>query len=339
LHKAKLRGFASAEKGLVYYDASGFVLHLQKARAEQSSASVTAPCQPPLVIYPMHTKIAIQELAIVFAVRDQNPQSFNLDFLKYSGVVPADWQLAKPLSGNQQFTRLIFQNDVHIVAQVNTITIVQPIMLSDPGRLHVPELARRYVRSLPNIDYLAVGISPKSLIKVSPSSQPSSQPSTYVLEKLLHSGDWQHQDNKPAQATINLIYPLDRCTFQLTVEDVTHQVPDQPEAPAVLVSGNFHYPVSESIAAGDRAAQLHTLIDHWKIDLKTYLEIVNQRFLSGKGDRAATAKKEATEHQRAVKTPAGKSVNKAQPLESAPAPKAAPKAQKKTASTQPPNAS
>jgi hypothetical protein len=253
----------------------------------------------------MNTPKITHELAIVFAVRDPHPQSLHLDFLKYSGVVPADWQLAQPPIRNEQFNRLIFQNDVHIVAQPRTLTLVQPIVLSQPERLQVPELAHRYVRALGSDenyrDYLAIGISPKSFVLT-----PTVQSSSYVVDTLLHPKDWQHKGCQPAQATINLLYPLDRCLFRMTIEDVRHQVPEQPEKPAVLVSGNFHYPVSEEMQAGNRAAHLHACIDHWKKDLKTYLEIVNERFLPGKGDRPAIG---AAKAQRVAKTPAAQTAN------------------------------
>jgi hypothetical protein len=252
----------------------------------------------------MPTPKIVHELAIVFAVRDSTPQSLHLDFLKYTGVVPADWQLAQPPIRNQQFNRLIFQNDVHIVAQAHSLTLVQPIVLSHPEQLQVPELAHRYIRAFGEVEdglnYLAVGISPKSLVLVD-----SAQPTGYVVETLLHPNDWQHKDDRPAQATVNLLYPLDRCQFKMTIEDVKHQLPDRTEVPAVLVSGNFHYPVPEGV--GERMTQLSASIDYWKKDLKTYLEIVNQRFLNGKGDRPVQKARVSKTQQ--AKTPVAQTAN------------------------------
>jgi hypothetical protein len=255
----------------------------------------------------MNTPKITHELAIVFAVRDPHPQSLHLDFLKYSGVVPADWQLAQPPIRNQQFNRLIFQNGVHIVAQPRTLTLVQPIILSQPEQLQVPELAHRYVRSCctdeSHSDYVAIGVSPKSFVLT-----PAVQNRSYLVETLLHPKDWQHKATQPAQATVNLLYSLDRCLFRLSIEDVRHQLPGQPEQSAVMVSGNFHYPLPEEMTVNDRAAQLHACIDHWKKDLKTYLELVNQRFSTKKSDRP-TQKAGTAKAQRVVKTPATQAAN------------------------------
>jgi hypothetical protein len=245
----------------------------------------------------------IHELAIVFAVQDSVPQSLHLDFLKYNGVVPADWQLAQPPIRNQQINRLIFQNDVHIVSQAHSLTLVQPIVLSHPEQLQVPELAHRYIRALgeDGQNYLAIGISPKSLVLMNPVAKSQAG---HVVETLLRPGDWQHKGDRPAQATVNLLYPLDRCQFKMTLEDVKHQMPDRTEVPAVLVSGNFHYPLAEE---GDRVKQLSAAIDHWKKDLRTYLEIVNQRFLPEKSDRPA--QKPKASKAKVAKTPAAQTAN------------------------------
>jgi hypothetical protein len=252
---------------------------------------------------PMPNPKIIHELAIVFAVQDSIPQSLHLDFLKYNGVVPADWQLAQPPIRNQQINRLIFQNDVHIVSQAHSLTLVQPIVLSHPEQLQVPELAQRYIKSLGEDaqNYLAIGISPKSLVLVNPVAKSQAG---HVVETLLKPSDWQYKGDRPAQATVNLLYPLDRCQFKMTLEDVKHQMPDRTEVPAVLVSGNFHYPLSEE---GDRSKQLSASLDHWKKDLRTYLEIVNQRFLDGKGDRPAQKPKAAK--TKAARTPAAQTAN------------------------------
>jgi hypothetical protein len=246
----------------------------------------------------------IHELAIVFAIQDSIPQNLHLDFLKYNGVVPADWQLAQPPIRNQQINRLIFQNDVHIVSQAHSLTLVQPIVLSHPEQLQVPELAQRYIQSLGEDaqNYLAIGISPKSLVLVNPVAKSQAG---HVVETLLKPGDWQHKGDRPAQATVNLLYSLDRCQFKMTIEDVKHQMPDRTEVPAVLVSGNFHYPLLDE--PGERSKQLSASLDHWKKDLRTYLEIVNQRFLNGKSDRPAQKPKAAK--AKATRTPAAQTAN------------------------------
>ena len=50
----------------------------------------------------MNKTVQLQELAIVVAAPNHNPTILTVDFLKYSGIVPTDWELAsQPISTNR----------------------------------------------------------------------------------------------------------------------------------------------------------------------------------------------------------------------------------------------
>ncbi|MBX9255594.1 hypothetical protein H1Q63_16925, partial [Desmonostoc muscorum CCALA 125] len=44
----------------------------------------------------MSQSLNIQEIAIAIAAKQHNPTILTPDFLKYSGIVPSDWELSKP---------------------------------------------------------------------------------------------------------------------------------------------------------------------------------------------------------------------------------------------------
>jgi hypothetical protein len=44
----------------------------------------------------MKQKIAIQELALSLTAKNHSPTLLNSDFLKHSGIVPTNWELARP---------------------------------------------------------------------------------------------------------------------------------------------------------------------------------------------------------------------------------------------------
>jgi hypothetical protein len=47
----------------------------------------------------MTPTVTIQELALALTAKNHSPTLLNSDFLKYSGIVPPDWELARPLQG------------------------------------------------------------------------------------------------------------------------------------------------------------------------------------------------------------------------------------------------
>ena len=115
--------------------------------------------------FPVSKKtLDIQDLGIVVAAKNLNPQVVNLDFLKLSGVIPNDWELTRKPAASPQAVQLSFQNGVNIVAQLGSITFSEPIKTNNTQELNAPQVARTCLEKLPNAEYQSVSISPKNLI-------------------------------------------------------------------------------------------------------------------------------------------------------------------------------
>ncbi|MFM6738339.1 MAG: hypothetical protein ACKPJT_23095, partial [Microcystis panniformis] len=64
----------------------------------------------------------IQEFSIAITAKSLNPAMLTVDFLKYSGIVPPDWELNSQPVLNPNYAQVNFQNGIGIVAQPRTIT-------------------------------------------------------------------------------------------------------------------------------------------------------------------------------------------------------------------------
>ena len=67
----------------------------------------------------MQKTLEIQELALVLAVKRQDPTLLNPEFLHYSGIIPEAWELAQQPVRQPQGAQVSFQNGVNIVAYPN----------------------------------------------------------------------------------------------------------------------------------------------------------------------------------------------------------------------------
>ena len=65
--------------------------------------------------------LILQELGIVVAMQQPNPNLVTAEFLKLSGIIPADWQLAREPINTDSAAQLLFTNGVSIVAEPNRI--------------------------------------------------------------------------------------------------------------------------------------------------------------------------------------------------------------------------
>lgn len=217
----------------------------------------------------------IQDLGIVVAAKNLNPQVVNLDFLKLSGIIPNDWELTQQPVANPRVVQLTFQNGVNIVAQPGKITFSEQIRTNNTQELNAPVVAKKCLEKLPNAEYQGVSISPKNMVAFGDSLD---APRKYIASTLLAPGSWQELGTQPVQASINLVYQLEQCYLSLSINEVRLQQPEKPATRALMFSGNFNYQVT-SYSGEERLRQLRQRIDNWSGDLQTFREIINTRFL------------------------------------------------------------
>ncbi len=217
----------------------------------------------------------IQELAITIAAKNLNPTMLSEEFLKFSGVIPQDWELARQPALNNNFAQVVFKNGVNIVAQPRTITFVEQMGNRPLDELQISEVATQYVKKLPNAEYQTLSISPKSVVPMPGNPDAARQ---FITGKLLAAGPWQDFGNTPVQAGLNLVYQLEHCQFNLSINQAQIQIPEQSAIPALLFAGNFNYKV-EGDTQEERIDKLEAGLKAWESDIQAFREIVNQRFL------------------------------------------------------------
>lgn len=224
----------------------------------------------------MNTSLVVQELAIIIAAKNHNPTILNPDFLKYSGIVPTDWELARQPIFTNRVAQVIFTNGISIVAEPTRVMFIEMIEGKAAASVAVPGIARKYVETLPNVEYQAMGLNPRGYVTFDNGSDAARK---YLSETLLSPGAWQEVGNAPVRATVNYAYTLERGQFNLSVNEAALQQPDQTTTPIVLFSGNFSYDIA-SITGSDKLATLYQALSNWEADLETYKDIVNTKFLA-----------------------------------------------------------
>jgi hypothetical protein len=223
---------------------------------------------------PGQKTIDIQELAITIAAKGLNPMSLNLDVLKQTGVIPSDWELSRQPVQNPRAVQLSFKSGVNLVAQPGSVTFSQAF--NNPNQtMQIADVAMSYLDKFPNVDYQGVSISPKSLIGFGEEENTARK---FIAENLLAPGAWREIGTAPMQANLNLVYRLEHCPMTLSINEARVQRPEKTPVSALLFSGSFNYQTNEG-AFPERVSQIKDKINNWQRDMKSFREIVNQRFL------------------------------------------------------------
>lgn len=216
----------------------------------------------------------IRELDITVTAKELNPAMQNLDFLKFSGIIPADWELARQPMMSPQMVQFSFKSGVNIVAQPGSITFAERIDNQSDQGVSVPELTQRYVEKLPNAEYQRLTIGTKNLIGLDGEVNAARQ---YMLETLVAPGPWRELGAPPPQVSITFNYQLQECPLTLAISEVRLQS-EQQTLSGLLFAGSFIYGVAGN-ADQDSLQQLQQRIGNWQANFHTFLEIVNQRFV------------------------------------------------------------
>ena len=221
----------------------------------------------------MNKTVITEELSIVVVARNHNPTILNPDFLKYNEIVPLDWELAGPPVCVDLMAQVTYANSVKIVSQFDKVIFTETLAEKETKDVSIPKIAKRYIETLPHVEYRAVGINLKGHVIF----QDEAAIQKFIVETLLAPGPWQQFGEAKPKAGIKLVYVIRGCQLSLTVEENKLQLPDKI-LPVALFSANFHRDLTGENKK-QRLDHLFKSIDNWENDLKTFKELVNEKFL------------------------------------------------------------
>jgi hypothetical protein len=224
----------------------------------------------------MNRKLITQELSVVVAVKNSNPNLLNEDFLRYSGVVPSEWQLAQDPVYSNQVAQVVFSNGVSIATQADRVIFMEAIGEKDLDTVQVPSLVQRYVSALKLAQYQAIGINLRGYVEYL--DEPTGA-HDFMCVGLLAPGAWQQHGTEPMQASLNLVYKLgNQRQLNLSVNEAEIRFPDRDTQTVVLFSGNFNINLADT-PVDERVSRIDYLLADWRSSYNEYQLLVQEKFL------------------------------------------------------------
>jgi hypothetical protein len=227
----------------------------------------------------------IEEISIIIAAQDLTPTMMSLDFLKFSGIIPKNWELSQQPSLSPSYAQLNFKNGINIIAQPRTITFSESLNQKKLEDIETPQAAVKYIDKLPHAEYIGFNFSPKMLL---PFPNDPDAARRYIAGTLLGNGSWKEIGKAPVQAGVNLVYQLDRSQLTIGISEVKLQQPQQATMFAILFSGSFNYNLNDksNVTTIDKLIQC---IKFWQSDLQNFREIITDKFLANRDGLGSSA--------------------------------------------------
>lgn len=187
----------------------------------------------------------IQFSAVVVA-KDHNPSILNKDFLAFQKIVPEDWELAQTIS-TPPFAQVRYDNGVAITVEQNKLQVTDLGVEDDPLASKAPDIAAAYVKTLPHVRYLSVGLNIQTAIEMT-------SPETYLKNRFLASGPWDDAEHLVAAAGFRLVYRMpDACRLTLSLDaGEGERTGNERKITMVIANANFHrqcegYPATDQV--------------------------------------------------------------------------------------------
>lgn len=219
--------------------------------------------------------LSVQEISIIIAAKDLSPAILNPDFLKYSDIVPSDWQYDQQPVFTNNNVRITYENGVRVSAQPNRVVFAQVVSTKDQPQFQIDIMATKFAEKLPNADYQAVGINPRGLVPFFDNDRGAH---AFLFKKLFAPGPWQEFGQAPAQAAVQLSYILEQGQLNLAINEAKLKSQEGKTISAIVFSGNFNYPVQGDVGI-KRVQNVKERIQLWQSTLNTFRQLINEHFL------------------------------------------------------------
>jgi len=220
----------------------------------------------------MNIDFNIQGLSIVILGRNHNPTILNPDFLKRNDIVEVDWELQSPPICVEPMAQVHFKNGVKINAQLEKITFSESIAGKEAQEILIPEIAYKYTKTLPHVEYAAIGINPQGRISVEGDKEASQE---FLKETFITSGPWQTFGDSPVKASINFTYTFGDVVCNLGIEEKSLKFSEKESIPVLVFAANLHH-ILVGDDREDRLMSLHKIIREWEKDMALYKELIDK---------------------------------------------------------------
>ena len=251
-----------------------------------------------------HT-VTVQEIVIILATQGQTPSVVNADFLKYTGIVPEEWELVRQPIYKEEVAQMAYTTNVTITIQPNRMVVAQAIEGDLSKDVIATQIAHKLATTLPKVNYRAFGFNAIGYVPFSDGQESIRQ---YLNQTLLAPGPWQEFQGTAIEPSFEFAYNLPQGRLSLSAsEAVLRKKQEETATPIVSFTGTVEHVLKQE-AADARLEELIGYLDQWREDLKTYTDLVNNSFLQGRPQTISADTPDPTGQTASQKQPIGASI-------------------------------
>jgi hypothetical protein len=211
----------------------------------------------------------LDNFSIVVLAQAHNPSILNPDFLKNNGIIdplfkPNNVICTPPLS------QVSYIEGLSIVAEFEKLQFIDIKKERIPFESPIPEIAIKYIKTLPHVQYTAVGLNFKAHYYCKDKEIALS----FLPDKFLKDGIWNSYGDHLSTVGLKFIYQLKniKCTINMDTGSISR--PNEPSQPIIGITVNYHLDSTST-------DEIISFIDNWEMQYNHFSKIVIDTFPEG----------------------------------------------------------
>jgi len=208
--------------------------------------------------------------SIVILADNHNPSLLNHDFLLRNDIIEDEWAIDE----NVPFIITPIQTEFSYKTGVQFSLDQKRLIIKDiapSGDIFpVPEIATKYIKTLPHVKYKEVGINFEKFC----SFNSIDEARRYQIDKFLKKGDW-FLDDKLKEVNVRFVYKFDDSICNVSLSSPQTGNKGGKQFTGLVLSANFHYDFDFIKEHYEKNKKIIDTISNWELDDKNFNLICN----------------------------------------------------------------
>ena len=207
--------------------------------------------------------------SVVINASHHNPSILHPSFLTSQQIVAPDWALAEPPICTPPLSIVKFRQGLVFTAEAEKLQVMDNSPADPPAQSMVPELASKYIETLPHVAYTAVGVNFKGFIEVVDAS-------SFLIRTFLQAGPWNDGGLLAQSIGIRFVYEADGAKLRLSLDGGSLSRSTGPSRNGIVVDANYHVALPPEGVLGHATAALARFSDrcrHFDETLRSILTL------------------------------------------------------------------
>lgn len=211
----------------------------------------------------------LDNFSIVVLAQAHNPSILNPDFLKNNGIIDLSFKPNNVIC-TPPVAQVSYVEGISIMAEFEKLQFIDTLKTRIPFESPIPEIAIKYIKTLPYVRYTAVGLNFMGHYLCKDNELALS----FLPNKFLKDDSWHTFGDSLPKVGLKFTYSLKnlKCTVNMDTTELIR--PKEPPLPIIGINTNYHFDSTN-------IEEITSFISNWKTQYNHFSKIILDTFLEG----------------------------------------------------------